>query len=492
MKLCLGCMEEIQDNVTICPYCGYKEDTPVDEAYYLSGGTLLAQRYIVGKVLGYGGFGITYIGWDVLLKRKVAIKEYFPSDFVTRGVESTKITIYSGDAYTQFQAGLTRFISEAKSLAQFNHTDGIVHIYDCIQENGTGYIIMEFLNGQTIKEILKFKNKYSYEEAEAVILHVLDALEEVHKTGIIHRDIAPDNLFITKDGEIKLIDFGAARYAASSKSKSLSVILKPGYAPEEQYRAHGEQGPWTDVYGVGATFYRMITGVRPEEAIERLIDGHIQSPSSLGIDIPLQKETALMKSLSVKKEGRFQTVAEFKEALLGTADENSSATGIEKPGPPAYPSGKWLVLGASVFLAVTVFAFLLGRNAPVQETSLPGNQDNKSVVESTPMLNIQEPSGSARIPVATPSETARTSEVFPTSDLVQIPETSPTPEPTPMPAISSAPEPTIIPEISLTPAPTPTPEASPAPEPTPTPEASSTPAPTTNPKEYPTPEPTTK
>ena len=162
MKLCLRCMHELSDDMVICPNCGYEEGTLPKEAYYLPAGILLGERYIIGKVLGYGGFGITYIGYDELLKRIVAIKEYFPSNFATRGLESRDVVIYSGEANEQYQAGLQRFISEAKRLAQFNQSDNIVHIYDCIQENKTGYIIMEYLEGKTVKELLKETKKLEY------------------------------------------------------------------------------------------------------------------------------------------------------------------------------------------------------------------------------------------------------------------------------------------------------------------------------------------
>ncbi|HIR26940.1 MAG TPA: serine/threonine protein kinase, partial [Candidatus Choladousia intestinigallinarum] len=257
MKLCLGCMQEIEQQVTKCPYCGYLEGTGVEEPYYLAPGTVLRKRYLIGKVLGYGGFGITYIGYDQRLKRITAIKEYFPSDFATRAFGTRQVTVYSGMAVEQYQSGLERFHLEAQKLAKFTDVPEIVDIYDCFYENGTGYIVMEFLKGKNVKEILKEREKLPWEEAKEIILHVLDGLHVMHGAGMIHRDIAPDNIFITEEGQVKLLDFGAARYAASTYTRSLSVILKPGYAPEEQYRSRGKQGAWTDIYGVGASFYRM-------------------------------------------------------------------------------------------------------------------------------------------------------------------------------------------------------------------------------------------
>ncbi len=308
-------MEEIPEEEKICRHCGYEQGTGVKEAYYLLPGKQIGGKYIVGKVLGYGGFGVTYIGWDTVLKRKVAVKEYLPSDFATRSYGTEMLTVFSGEASDQFQAGLDSFISEAKRLARFNSIPEIVDIYDCFMENGTGYIIMEFLEGKTVKEILKQKGRLPVAEAKRIAMAVLRGLAEVHKESIIHRDIAPDNIFITTKGDVKILDFGAARYAAAVQSRSLSVILKPGYAPEEQYRSRGEQGPWTDVYALGATFYRMVTGIRPEESIERIVEDRVKPPSALGIEIDPNVENAIMNSLNVRREYRIQDAESFYKAL---------------------------------------------------------------------------------------------------------------------------------------------------------------------------------
>lgn len=315
MVRCFGCMEEIPENEEICRHCGYQKGTDVKEAYYLLPGKIIGGKYLIGKVLGYGGFGVTYIGWDTTLNRKVAVKEYLPSDFATRSYGTELLTVFSGEATVQFEAGLNSFISEAKRLAKFNRIPEIVDIYDCFMENGTGYIIMEFLEGVTVKEILKEQERIPVEEARRIAMAVLRGLSEVHKEGIIHRDIAPDNIFINKKGEVKLLDFGAARYATAVQSRSLSVVLKPGYAPEEQYRSRGEQGPWTDVYAMGATFYRMVTGIRPEEAIERIVEDNLKPPSALGISIEPNTETALMNSLNVRKEFRTKDAETFYKEL---------------------------------------------------------------------------------------------------------------------------------------------------------------------------------
>ena len=316
MALCMGCMEQIPDHLEVCPLCGYVKGTEVSEVYYIKPGTVLQGHFVLGKVLGYGGFGVTYIGYDNVLQKKIAVKEYFPSDYATRKLGVKDMLIYSGDAYEQFEAGLDSFIEEARKLAVFSDVPEIVRIYDCFKENRTGYIVMEYLKGRTVKELLAERKQFPYAEAESIIVSVLNGLTRVHREGIVHRDIAPDNIFITENGTVKILDFGASRYAAPIYTRSLSVILKPGYAPEEQYRSYGEQGPWTDVYGVGATFYRMITGIRPPEALERMVEDELQPPSELGVEISPKKEAVLLKSLGVLKENRIPSAEEFKRLLL--------------------------------------------------------------------------------------------------------------------------------------------------------------------------------
>lgn len=364
MIRCMGCMEEFDDRAEICPHCGYRVGQPPKEAYYLDPGTILNGQYMVGKVLGYGGFGVTYIGWDMTLGRKTAIKEYLPSDFATRVHGERRLTIYSEDAKEQFQSGLQSFISEAQKLAKFNNIPEIVDIYDCFIENDTGYIVMEFLYGQTVKELLAKGKAFSYPTAIKIIKAILTGLENVHQAGIIHRDIAPDNIFITVDDEIRLLDFGAARYAVTKHSRSLSVILKPGYAPEEQYRSKGEQGPWTDVYGAGATLYRMITGIRPQESIERLTEDRVKTPSELGIEIPQSVENALMNAINVRRQDRFATAQEFLDALESDHVERKEATPIDsgKLKMPGWVKG---VTVGCIVTAAAVIAVLARRELPV-------------------------------------------------------------------------------------------------------------------------------
>lgn len=353
-RKCMGCMEDFPDTEQICPFCGYKVGTPAQELYHLTPESILHNRYIVGKVLGFGGFGVTYIGWDSVLEKKVAIKEYLPGEFATRMPGQTSVSVYDGERREQFEAGLKSFIEEAQRLAKFNSVDGIVSIYDSFIENETAYIVMEYLDGVTLKEILKEKKRIPYEEAIGYCLPVLRALEKVHKVGIIHRDIAPDNIFITKDGKVKLLDFGAARYATTLHSKSLSVILKPGYAPEEQYRSRGNQGPWSDVYAVAATLYRAITGIIPEDAFERLTKDELKSPKELGIQLPENIENAIMNALNIKAEHRIQSAKEFADALSGAISLERVVVKQEKEDVGQWSVWQKVLLGVSAVAVIAV------------------------------------------------------------------------------------------------------------------------------------------
>ena len=321
IRRCMGCMSTYEAIDEMCPFCGYIEGTPAKEAYHIKPGSLLHDRYTVGRAIGFGGFGITYIAWDNKLMQKVAIKEYMPSEYATRVPGNLTVTIYDGERYTEFMTGLQKFLDEAQRLAKFQNVPGIVRILDSFSENLTAYIVMEYLDGMTLKQYLaEHGGKLPYEEAVEFILPVLAALQAVHKEGIIHRDISPDNIFITEDGEVKLLDFGAARYASTGYSKSLSVILKPGYAPAEQYLSHGEQGPWSDVYATAATLYRMITGVVPEEALERKEKDTLKPPSALGAKLPKNAEKAILNALNVRVENRTASAEEFEAQLLSTAN----------------------------------------------------------------------------------------------------------------------------------------------------------------------------
>lgn len=303
---------------------GYKtaakegEGMTADENYPLAlpQGTILAGQYVISRVLGQGGFGITYQASDHKTGRMVAVKEFFPDSMAAR-TDKTAVSAFSGERGESFAYGKACFLKEAETLAQFIGNEHIVRVFSYFEENGTAYFVMEFIEGTSFDQYIKdCGGKVPYEEAEKILLPVIDALAAVHAKGIVHRDVTPDNIYITKDGGVKLLDFGAARYSLGDKSRSLDVVLKHGFAPKEQYTRHGKQGPYTDVYTVGASFYFAVTGRRPPDSIDRLEEDELVPPSSL-VKIPQGKEDAILKAMSVQPSGRYQTMGEFRQALMG-------------------------------------------------------------------------------------------------------------------------------------------------------------------------------
>ena len=324
--LCYNCFQDRPEGGGPCPYCGFDlEENAKKFPVALRAGTILNNRYIVGRVLGQGGFGITYLAWDTKLEAKMAIKEFMPGELATR-VDGTTVSVMAESKTEAFSYGAERFQEEARTLAKFIGNPNIAGVSDCFDENDTSYFVMDYIEGISFKTYIANQGgKVSVEDALNVMIPVLRALTAVHAEGFIHRDVTPDNIYITKDGMVKLLDFGSARYSIGDKSKSLDVILKVGYAPKEQYIRRSRQGPFTDVYSCAACFYAAITGYLPPESLERLDKDELQPISALGIAIPEYLDKAILKGLAVQPEDRFQSAAEFLEAI-----ENQQV--VEVPG----------------------------------------------------------------------------------------------------------------------------------------------------------------
>lgn len=310
---CRSCFKQYDEVFEVCPHCGYYNGLQVDEINQLPIGTMLNNRYVIGQVLGFGGFGITYKVWDTKLDAVCAIKEYYPSGFVNRNPRTNEIIVFSGKRSAEFEFGLSRFIEEAVNLAKFSEHDNIVHAFEYFEENKTAYIVMEFLDGVPLNRYLQ-ENKISCNESVDIALKVCAALKCVHSNGIVHRDISPDNIFMCKDGRVKIIDFGAARFSAEDE-KQRTIILKPGFAPPEQYESVSSQGPWTDIYALGATLYYLLTGVKPEESTNRKIEDNLQPPHELNENIPEYISNSVMKAMAVDRHLRFNSDDEFDKAL---------------------------------------------------------------------------------------------------------------------------------------------------------------------------------
>lgn len=329
MQRCYGCMKEYGDNFNVCPHCGYIADTVPESKYHLKPGTCLADKYVLGKVIGHGGFGITYIAYDKVIQKRVAVKEFFPNAFSTRSEGELAVSCYNRKSEEFLKDGIRKMLEEAKRLSRFSSTDNVVDIFDFFEANNTAYIVMEYLDGKDLKKLLEENGgSLKPEKAIEIILPVLNALEDMHKENVIHRDISPDNIFICTNGKVKLLDFGSARLAVDDSEKSLSVMVKRGYAPREQYASRSKQGPWTDVYAACATLYRMITGETPLESTER-DEEQLKPFSTFGIKGFDSLENLIAQGLVVDYTERIQNVEELKNGLNKIL-EGKKPVGIRK------------------------------------------------------------------------------------------------------------------------------------------------------------------
>lgn len=283
-------------------------------SYSLQRNTGLIGRYVIQEVLGQGGFGITYLGIDKLYGNKVAIKEYYPQKIAMRKAQyEDVVTVTSIEEKNNYDKGKKRFLDEAQVMARFNKNEGIVKILDFFEANNTAYIVMEYLEGITLKQYLGKYGVIQFRNLIEMMLPLLEALIEIHSQGLIHRDISPDNIMVQHNSKLKLMDFGAARDYTESGNKSLTVILKPGYAPPEQYQTHGVQGPWTDIYALCATIYKCLTGITPPDAIARVMDDKFKEPDQLDGKLSPDIKKILWKGMNIFPEERYQDIVEFGE-----------------------------------------------------------------------------------------------------------------------------------------------------------------------------------
>lgn len=272
--LCPACFKQFDSDIVECPSCKYnsnKKNNP-NISCALPVETVLNGRYAVGKVLGKGGFGITYLAYDIRTGNKKAIKEFFPNDVVFRSAGQSMVSMCSRDKIPLFQTGAEKFYNEAKMLASFSNYPNIINVDEFFYENGTVYFSMEYLDGMDLRKyLIQNKGRISKEIATYILYETAKALSCVHAHGVLHRDIAPDNIYLCFDGRIKLIDFGSARKYMDDQNAGLSVLIKRGYAPFEQYQRSGNQGAWTDIYSLGATIYNAVSGIMLPDAAKRMV-----------------------------------------------------------------------------------------------------------------------------------------------------------------------------------------------------------------------------
>ena len=317
-RYCAGCVGSVSaQGSCLNELCRWSDAAYPESANHLPRHYVLQGRYYVGRVLGQGGFGVTYMGRDLRLNRPVAIKEFLPSDRCLRSTDRATVHPCNEDGVDLFSYGLEQFLLEAQNLASLGGHRNVVLIMDHVEANSTAYMIMEYVQGTSLKQHVADRGgRISPEAASDIIFEVIAGLRNVHEQGLLHRDVSPDNIMIQPSGSIKLIDFGAARHYMRAASRGMSVILKHGYAPEEQYRMHGDQGPWTDVYATAATMYKCITGEVPPPSPDRQSgDAQLKRPSVACPSISPAMEAALLRGLAILAKDRFPSVDDFGLAL---------------------------------------------------------------------------------------------------------------------------------------------------------------------------------
>ncbi len=372
-KRCPYCMAPLDGEGTACPVCG-RDTAYAPQVHHLPPGTLLEGRYLLGAVLGEGGFGITYVGLDTRLDVKVAVKEYYPRDRAARSAaDFPAVVSLVGMPPEGFARGRQRFLEEARVMARMEKQPAIVGVRDFFEANGTAYIVMEYVQGVTLTALTAQRGgRVPPEELFPLLEPVCLALGKLHAAGLVHRDISPDNIML-EDGRARLLDFGCARETAAGR-RTLTISLKYGYAPIEQYRQKG-QGPWTDVYALCATMYYCLTGQAPPQPLDRVPEDTLLLPSKLGVALTGRQEHAILKGLRIQPRRRFRSMGQLYEALYeDTAPlperkepwqtpEKIAIRETEKPARRR--KGRVIAAAAALALALAggLWAFL-GRSAP--------------------------------------------------------------------------------------------------------------------------------
>lgn len=347
-ELCMNCFS-VKGPYEVCPYCGYVEGTPPKQPHYLTPGTILGDHFIVGTVIGVGGFGITYKCFDTTLGIIMAVKEFYMVGLVNRAPGERRVGLLSGDKTEQYKERLKRFLLEAQSVTQFGKAKDIVNVHDYFEENGTAYIIMEYIDGVLLKDYLEKQGPMDPEAALSIIMPIIEAVKKIHSKGIIHRDVSPDNIFIANEESIKIFDFGAAQINDTKAGMAAEPVIKVGYSPLEQYRNTSRQGFYTDVYAVGAILYQMLTGVPPIESTEREFKDKLKSPMEAGAKISANVDRAVMEALAVRPELRFQGIQQFQDALL-----NKRIAEYPKEKLKKRKRKRYTLIGVSATLAIAI------------------------------------------------------------------------------------------------------------------------------------------
>ena len=386
-RRCMKCMHALAAGETVCPECGRPYGSVNTESFALKPGTILDGKYLVGEMLGQGGFGITYIGFDLLLEQKVAIKEYFPmsTGMVSRENRSTVVWSSAMVGKTGTQRGFDSFLKEARKMAKLGGIPNVVGVKSVFTQNETAYIVMDFIEGETLQQKMQKNGPMDFDSCIRLMTPIMQSLAEVHKHGIIHRDISPDNIMVQPDGKPVLLDLGAAKDLAINKGASSAMVVKGGFSPPEQYAQQGGSGSWTDVYAMAATMYHSLTGVVPPTAVDRMQGEPVNWALLETGGVPNHVIAALQNAMKLSARERTQTMAE----LLSQCQSKSAHA--SRPGANHSGSQKKanaVVIGLAVALcAMTAVLVTLFVKAKPEPQPAP----TKTVVQAEPTVSHVEP-----------------------------------------------------------------------------------------------------
>ena len=389
---CINCFAALAGD-GICPRCGFDCDAYTPEQHHLLPGMVLRERYLLGRAMGEGGFGITYAAFDGVLDRKVAVKEFFPAGTVWRETSQTTVEncYTSQNLHDRFSVGITKCLQEAKSLARLDDIPSIVRVLDFFRENNTAYIIMEFVEGVTLRQyLMKQPKRLTFCQSVELLSPIGKALEKVHGRGFVHRDVSPDNIMIANDGSPKLLDFGAVKTVTSEGNSTENPVVKRGFSPSEMYSTVGKIGTWSDVYAYCATLYYMIAGMALDEPMNRLNDDRV--PASLErLVSPSQKEV-LLWGLTIQPKDRCQTMAELNAALEACKNEPNP-----QPSAPSENAASTILISPSAEDKTAPI-----KTAAEEKSAVPAQPDTKEAPDQGIMPALPEtPAGTELIPQAT-------------------------------------------------------------------------------------------
>lgn len=444
LKLCMGCMEPKESEGT-CPLCGYSPDVP-SLPEYLSPGTFLNERYIVGKLLHFNGEGADYIGFDTVTSSKVTIKEYMPDTLCSRAKDSSIIAVKQ-NCVAQYKAFMSEFVELNKMLAKMRTLGHINPAIDMFGDNNTGYVVFRYIEGMNLAKYLKeHAGELTWDEVKKLFPPIFTTLSLIHNAGLIHRGISPENIIVDEKGELKLIGFSIAD--ARTANTELASEVYSGYAAPEQYSSSNWQGTWTDVYGICALLYRILTGTAPTDAMERLANDTLLPPKSLNNNIPANVSKVIMNGMSLSGELRIQTVTELVTQLfeepewekprsvsrtqtISIPKQHSTKGPVSEPKPAPKPpmSRRKVFIFVALISCVVVFTIMAVlmmtlddnssqiTNAITQTTTLPADpetmpvtDENGETVTLPPMSAATEVSDPSALPTLAVIETSSVSD----------------------------------------------------------------------------------